>query len=152
MAKKGFQKHKEKSFIKKTLEDKQNRSVNDPDRLCRFQISLQYYNDDQPSNGTLLDWQNNGLLADALNVLKGYCQRPLQEQIDGDKFVVYKGFPPKDKTDFSFPENVPEDAHWARIHVKGQVVIVGHVVNNTFYIVFLDKNHCFWKSKRVTDN
>ncbi|MCQ2219632.1 MAG: hypothetical protein MJZ33_14315 [Paludibacteraceae bacterium] len=152
MTKKGFQKHKEKSFIKKVLEDKKKKSVNDPDRLCNFQISLQYYNDDQPSKGTLLDWQNDGLLANALDVLKGFCQRPLQEQIDGNKFAMYNEFPPKDKTDFSFPENVPEDAHWARIHVNGSSVIVGHVVNNTFFIVFLDKNHRFWLTKRVTDN
>lgn len=152
MAKKGFHKEKQKSFIQTVLEQKKNRSVNDSELTGNFQISLQYYNDDQPSKETLLDWQNDGLLAKALDVLKGYCQRPLQEQIDGDKFAMYNEFPPKDKTDFSFPKNVPEDAHWARIHVNGRSVIVGHVVNNTFFIVFLDKNHRFWLTKRVTDN
>lgn len=152
MAKKGFHKEKQKSFIQTVLEQKKNRSVNDSELTGNFQISLQYYNDDQPSKETLLDWQNDGLLAKALDVLKGYCQRPLHEQIDGDKFAMYNEFPPKDKTDFSFPKNVPEDAHWARIHVNGRSVIVGHVVNNTFFIVFLDKNHRFWLTKRVTDN
>ncbi|MBQ0019115.1 MAG: hypothetical protein KBT39_01160 [Bacteroidales bacterium] len=75
MGKGGFQKHKQESFIQKVLKEKKERSVNDPERLGNFQISLQYYNDDQPSEHTLLTWQNEGLLADALDVLKGYCQR-----------------------------------------------------------------------------
>ena len=152
MDKGGFQKHKQESFIQKVLKEKKERSVNDPERLGNFQISLQYYNDDQPSEHTLLTWQNEGLLADALDVLKGYCQRPLREQIDGDKFALYEGFPSKDKTDFTFPQNVPDDAHWARIHVKGKPVIIGHVVGNTFFIVFFDKDHRFWLTRRETSN
>lgn len=147
-----FQKHKQESFLQSVLKAKKQSSVNDPERLGNFQISLQYYNDDQPSTGTLRIWQAEGILADAIEVLSGYCKRPLREQIDGEKFSLYQGFPTPDKTDFTFPQNVPEDAHWARIHVKGKPVIIGHVVDNTFFIVFLDKDHRFWLTKRERQN
>ncbi len=49
---------------------------------------------------------------------------------------------------YEYPKNVPEDAHWARIHVNGPAVIVGHIVNDTFYVVFLDKTHKFWLTEK----
>lgn len=147
-----FQKHKQESILKSILNNKKNNSVNDPERLGNFQISLQYYNDNQPTDNTLKVWESSGLLADALEVLSGYCKRPLREQIDGKKFSVYQGFPKKDQTEFTFPNNVPEDAQWARIHIKGKPVVIGHIVGNTFYIVFFDKDHRFGLTKRETDN
>jgi len=147
-----FRKHKDKTFIRQVLDEKKRASVNEPRRLENFQISLQYYIDDKPEPHTLETWQEKHILADALKVLAGYCKRPLREQIDGDKFAVYNGFPPPDKTEFEYPGNVPEDAHWARIHVKGEPVIVGHIVGNTFFIVFLDREHRFWLTKRELEN
>jgi hypothetical protein len=49
---------------------------------------------------------------------------------------------------YEYPKNVPEDAHWARIHVNGPAVIIGHIVNDTFYVVFLDKTHKFWLTEK----
>lgn len=145
---KPFNKSKKGSPFQEFLDRKKRASVNDPERLQNFQISLQYYIDDVPESGTLRIWEKECILADAIAVLAGYCKRPLREQIDGYKFTIYGGFPPEGKTDYAYPDNVPEDAHWARIHVKGLPVIIGHVVGNTFFIVFLDKNHRFWISER----
>lgn len=125
-------------------------SVSDEKNSQNFKLSLAYFDPSPPFASSFLDWQNVGLLSHALETLQGYCKRPLREQIDGDKFATYPTFPPADKTKFEYPKHVPEDAHWARIHINGPAVLVGHVVGDTFYLVFLDKTHKFWLTKRVT--
>jgi hypothetical protein len=60
------------------------------------------------------------------------------------KFAAYESFPPKDKTIYEHPKHVPEDAKWARIHVNGTHILVGHIFKNTFYLTFLDPEHKFW--------
>lgn len=125
-------------------------SVSDSDRTCGFKVSFQYLDTTQKYGSSFKDWQKCGLLSKALDVLQGYCCSPLRAQIDGVKFSIYDSFPPEDKTLFQFPKNVPEDAHWARIHVTGPAVLIGHVVNDTFYVVFLDKTHKFYLTKKVT--
>ena len=125
-------------------------SVKDTSRTCNFKLSFQYLDTTQKFGSTFKDWQNDGLLSKAMETLQGYCCSPLRQSIDGDKFTIYEKYPSKDKTDFLYPQNVPEDAQWARIHVNGKSVIVGHVVNDTFYVVFLDKTHHFYLTKRQT--
>lgn len=125
-------------------------SVQSQEKTGNFKVSLQYF-DSQPMFASgFKDWQKDGLLSKALETLHGYSHKPLMEQVDGDKFTLYPSFPPPDKTKFDYPKHVPEDAHWARIHVNGPAVLVGHVVRNTFYLVFLDKTHKFWLTKKIT--
>jgi len=85
------------------------------------------------------------MLSEALNTLWNYCCKPIVNQYS-DKFTVYGDFPPSNKTDFFHPKQVPEDAKWARIHVNGLHCLIGHVIYDTFYLVFLDQEHKFWKS------
>lgn len=125
-------------------------SVNDDGRTANFKVSFQYLDTTQKYGSSFKDWQKCGLLSKAMDVLQGYSCSPLRLQIDGTKFAVYDSFPPEGKTEFEYPKNVPEDAHWARIHVNGPAVIVGHIVKDTFYVVFLDKTHKFFLTKKVT--
>lgn len=125
-------------------------SVSDEKNTHNFKLSLAYFDPEPPYASSFRDWQKVGLLSHALETLQGYCKRPLREQIDGDKFTIYTSFPSAEKTKFEYPKHVPEDAHWARIHVNGPAVLVGHIVGDTFYLVFLDKTHKFWLTKRVT--
>ncbi|MEQ2505282.1 hypothetical protein AAAT69_14555 [Phocaeicola vulgatus] len=143
-----MQGYKKKSKLAEPYKKKP--SVNDEARTSNFKISFQYLDTTQKYGSTFKDWQNAGLLSFALETLHGYCCSPLRQQIDGDKFTIYGSFPPKEKTLFEFPQNVPEDANWARIHINGSAVIIGHVVGDTFYVVFLDKTHKFYLTKRVT--
>nr|DAP91935.1 MAG TPA: hypothetical protein [Caudoviricetes sp.] len=145
MAKK-ILKHKQPSAITSALEYK--KSVNDADLKSNFKISLQYLDTTQKYGSAFPDWQKCGLLSSMLDTLKGYCCKPLLEQVDGDKFSIYGNFPPAEKTKFEYPQNVPEDANWARIHITGSAVVAGHIVGDTFYIVFLDKTHKFWMTKK----
>lgn len=144
-----FKKNKQQSIITKILQDKKTKTNT---HFENFKVSFQYVDSSQKYASSFRDWQKDGLLSKMLELLQGYCCRPLLEQIDGDKFSTYQGFPPSDKTLFEFPNHVPEDANWARIHINGPAVIIGHIVSNTFYVIFLDKTHKFWLTRRVTGN
>lgn len=81
----------------------------------------------------------------------------------GLKVLEYYGdFP--DNSDFKHPKHVPADAHWARFRLGNKVRLVGFVISkdalknmpeeeqekfchNTFYVVFLDKDHKFYKTE-----
>lgn len=142
-------KKKQPSIITQALQNKKTKSNTG---FGNFKVSFQYLDSSQRYASSFKDWQKIGLLSKTLDLLKGYCCRPLREQIDGDKFSSYGDFPPPEKTYFQKPIHVPEDAEWARIHVNGPAVIIGHLVEDTFYLVFLDKTHKFWLTKRITEN
>ncbi len=108
--------YKKKNKVNELYKEKP--SVNDKERVSNFKISFQYLDTAQKYGSAFKDWQNIGLLSYALETLHGYCCSPLRQQIDGDKFTIYGSFPPKERTLFEFPKNVPEDASWARIHVN----------------------------------
>ncbi|RNB52684.1 hypothetical protein EDM57_21085 [Brevibacillus gelatini] len=110
-----------------------------------FVISFKHL--DRQQGQSLSDWESLGILSQAIETLRGYCGETLHSRLD-NKFTIYGKFPPSDKTDFTHPKHVPEDAEWARIHVNGKVCIVGHVVRNIFNVVFLDKDHRFWISEK----
>ena len=118
----------------------------DVDANENFCISLEHFDGTQGQG--FKDWQRIGLLSTAMETLCGYCRSKLIAQVNKKKFVIYGDFPPKDNTMFTHPNHVPPDAEWARIHINNRAIIVGHVVRNKFYIVFLDKKHQFWKSPK----
>jgi hypothetical protein len=114
-----------------------------------FKISFEDYDSSQKYGSSFKDWQKCGLLSATMELLQGYCQRPLLEQIDGKKFTRYGNFPKNDETCFEYPAHVTPDADWARIHITGAAIIAGHIVTDTFYIVFLDKTHKFFLTKKA---
>lgn len=97
---------------------------------------------DTTQGQTFQDWQADGILANALETIKGYCTQPLGEAKKSKKFSIYNNFPAKSA--FCHPTHVSSEACWARIHINGKQCLGGHIVRNTFYVVFLDKNHQFW--------
>lgn len=139
-----FNKNKPKGFTKSKPETEINSATNN------FKVSFQYLDTGQKYGSSWRDWQKVGLLSKAMETLQGYCNRPLLEQVCGNKFTMYNDFPPKEKTLFEHPEHVPEDACWARIHITGAAVLAGHISRDTFYVVFLDKTHKFFLTKKIT--
>ncbi len=134
--------HLQKSAVTEYLEQK--KSVKDKSFHDSFVVSFKHLSKDQGQG--IYIWEQDSRLSQVIEVLSGYCQRPLEEQCDGKKFVKYGGFPAKSK--YTHPKDVPEDAHWARIHVDGTHVIAGHIWENTFYVVFLDHDHTFYISEK----
>lgn len=83
----------------------------------------------------------------------------------GETFVVYDNFPPTSKTEFFHPKHVPHDVCWCRFRLAAEFRLIGFTVPgtlheqrhdktkklysaNTFYVVFLDPKHKFWKSRK----
>lgn len=76
---------------------------------------------------------------------------------------IYGNFPKK--SDFTHPSFVPHDVSWARFRLGNKVRLIGFTIpkaviekiksnkkttsieldTNTFYVVFIDENHCFYK-------
>jgi len=105
-----------------------------------------------------------------LNKLKNYSEDSLdrwqKENIGkgiGHVLEIYGKFPNKN-TDFTEPPSIPMQAKWGRFRLGSSVRLVGFVIpeeyhdkehsrtkrkfdKNTFYVVFLDKNHKFYKTE-----
>lgn len=131
-----------------TILQKEKPSINEIRGLGNFKLSFQYLDTTQKYGSSFADWQACGWLSKMMETLYGYCHKPLLEQIDHYKFKVYGDFPTPECTKFKCPPNIPEDANWARIHILNRAVVVGHFIDNTFYVVFLDKTHKFYLTKK----
>jgi len=133
--------HQQPSDIKNFLEQSaKNATVADDD--C-FLISFKHL--DKTQGASLEQWDSEHKLHRAMEVLSGYCQRSLRSQLS-DKFTIYGGYPPSDKAGYKRPTYISEDAEWARIHINGLQILAGHIYKNTFYVVFLDPDHNFYKT------
>jgi hypothetical protein len=133
--------HQKPSLIKQALSRKQ--TVADEKNECML-LSFKHLDQNQGQNFD--EWQINMILADAMGTLRNYANGTIESQVN-DKFKSYYGFPPSDKTEFTHPRHVPEDAIWASMHVTGKQCLIGHIVRNVFYLVFLDRDHRFWISE-----
>jgi len=141
-------KHQKQSIIKQTLEQK--KSVQNLETDECLVISFKHLDKNQfPPSTDFQEWEEKNMLARAMYTLAGCTTSTIGElEANSNKFTVYDGFPPEDKTDYTHPIHVPEDARWTRLHITGLQCVIGHLVKNTFYIVFLDTEHRFWKSQQ----
>jgi len=108
-------------------------------------LNISFRHIDTEQGASLTEWNETGFLLTAVNRLKDLCCASLQQQLGG-AIVIYGSFP-DNKSDFYHPKHVPEDAQWGRVHIDGTHILAGHFVDSTFYIVFLDNNHAFYKVK-----
>lgn len=131
---------------------------------CKFNFSYFHVQ----TAGQDFDGWNHRQLASLLGKLKEYSRQPLDywrnERVGsgGLKVLsVYGNFP--EKSEFECPAHVPHQAQWARFRLESRVRLVGFVLpstyhnsaqhkgdyffdKNTFYVVFLDKEHKFYLS------
>lgn len=91
------------------------------------------------------EWEAQGLLSKMVCRFRDFGMQALHQCLD-KKFKIYRNFPPN--TDFKHPAQVPPDAVWASMHLGNKPCIGGHVIHNTFYVVFLDGDHRFWVAER----
>tara|TARA_R110000796_G_scaffold37722_4_gene95279 strand:- start:173133 stop:173585 length:453 start_codon:yes stop_codon:yes gene_type:complete len=138
-----IKKDKQESSISKLLSDKQKITSNNPENL---KFSFEDFCSKQKYASSFCDWQKIGLLSKALETIQGYSSSPITYD---SKCTLYNDFPSKYDTLYTYPDHVTPDASWVRIHVTGASVIIGHIIQNTFYVVFLDKTHRFFLTKRA---
>lgn len=147
--------------------------ISDIARRCKFNLS--FFDANQEAGQSFAEWSNTeGLhsLATLMEKIKEYTKEPLsywrnnRSGAGGLKVLSYYDYFPKD-SDFIHPPHVPHDVTWARFRLGNKVRLIGFVVPevqvnedvlkrkseqagldaNTFYVVFLDKDHRFYKSE-----
>jgi hypothetical protein len=97
---------------------------------------------DRNQGQTFKDWADAGLLVKLNERLVDLSANNLQELIKESKRAhLYNEFPPKNVTEYHFPKHIQEDVQWCAFHVTGEAVLAGHLVNDTFFVVFLDLYH-----------
>lgn len=131
---------------------------------CKFNFS---YFTVQAHSQSFDQWTKDQLVK-LLEKLKDYSRESLAHWRNspvgksGTVLAVYPAFP--SRSDFQKPQHIPHQAEWARFRLESAVRLVGFVlpqnVNgtrhertghsfdcNTFYVVFLDANHRFYKTE-----
>lgn len=131
---------------------------------CKFNFA---YFDVQAAGQSFDQWSADERL-ELLTKLKDYSKesleywrtRPIGKS--GTVLAIYEKFPNSSK--FFHPKHVPHEAHWGRFRLDHSGRMVGFVIPkkfdgvthpktkrpydcNTFYVVFLDKNHDFYLGK-----
>lgn len=132
---------------------------------CKFNFS--YFSVQQESQD-FCDWNHNELVS-LLNKLKNYSEKSLTEWRNetagkaGTVLSVYGKFPVRSA--FTMPPHVPIEAEWGRFRLGNCVRFVGFILptahhnkthsitgerfdSNTFYVVFLDKDHKFYSIEK----
>lgn len=142
-------------------------SLNDDNNnlTVRSKFNLSYFDSGQQAGQDFKDWTDKQL-HELLKKIKEYTSESLdywrnQRVGKGGLKVLetYGAFPKK--SDFSEPKHVPHQAQWGRFRLGSKVRLIGFTVptdfhsvphpktgelfdKNTFYIVFLDKDHRFY--------
>lgn len=135
-------------------------------KRCKF--NFHYFDHQENISQKFEEWEKEKL-DKLLNKLKNYSEKSLDDwsktPIGGRNFhilEIYDNFPTY--TDFTKPKHIPAEVKWARFRLEQKVRLIGFVIpesyegtshsetalafdRNTFYIVYLDKNHRFWKTE-----
>ncbi len=93
-------------------------------------------------------WQTEGILSRLLKKLIHISGLTIQEAKQQNIITEYGRF--LGKSDFKCPKKFEPGVRWSVIKkITGQKGrIVGHIVDNIFFVVFLDKDHQFWKTEK----
>lgn len=139
---------------------------------CKFNFS--YFDSSQEAGQTLEEWMNvsgSCSLKTLFEKIKEFTRHPLaywmKERAGSGSLKILAQYPefPR-QSDFKHPSHVPIDVTWSRFRLGNKVRLIGFIIpericnslneknakgflfdSNTFYVVFLDKNHKFYKSE-----
>ena len=129
----------------------------------KLSFSFKYFDASQEAGQDFKDW-NDKQKQELLEKLRDYSRESKQYWLNqrvgagGMKILaVYGEFPTN--TDFEYPKHVPEKVQWARFRMESAMRLVGFFVSedvtkklqlssDIFYIVFLDKDHRFYKMEK----
>jgi hypothetical protein len=141
---------------------------NDTDTIAqKSKFNFAYFINDSAGQD-FRDWTQKQLY-ELFDKLKEYSKFSLthweKEKLENHPlFVKYDKFPTN--TDFTVPKSVPHQAIWSRFRLEGDSRLIGFVLHkdydakeqnesrfrfdtNTFYVVFLDEHHKFYKTNRT---
>jgi hypothetical protein len=135
----------------------------------RSKFNFSYFDSSQEAGQDFCSWTHEQLHK-LLHKLVEYTKHPLSYWMHqrvgagGLKILeIYGGFP--SRSDFYPPKHIPKNVQWARFRLEGDMRLIGFIIpseldgknskantnfsfcGNTFYIVFLDEKHRFYKTK-----
>lgn len=128
----------------------------------KLSFSFQYFDGSQEAGQDFKDWTNEQK-DKLLDKLKDYSKETKVYWLNqragsgGLKILeIYGDFPRN--SDFTKPTHVPDNVKWSRFRMENKVRLVGFFIDDeeakekqlssdVFYIVFLDKDHLFYKTE-----
>ena len=144
----GDSKFKSQKSLKERTENTRNtHKVKEEIPLILF--SFKDFDSNQcPPGQTFKQWEQCGLLADFMTKLVDLSNRNSVKAQQEKTIELYRSFPPD--SDFKVPQYIQGEVKWGTIQdIGGQKHrVAGYMIDNVFYVVFLDKNHKFWKMKK----
>lgn len=93
-------------------------------------------------------WEKDGLLSKLATKFVDLSQKNIVNAQQQELITIYGKFP--EKSDFKCPKYIQdENIQWAVIKdIGGQLHrVAGYIIDSVFYVVFLDKDHKFYKMK-----
>ncbi len=143
------------------------------DLTCRCKFNFSYFTvntpeEEYPASGqTFKEWEELEILSDLVEKLKEHSKKSIQDlektpigRKGGHILEIYPAYPSHSR--FRRPRNIPAEVSWCRIRLANKRRLIGFVLDwekyhnteysktgerydsNTFYVVFLDKDHEFY--------
>jgi hypothetical protein len=111
-------------------------------------IVLSFKDFDRNQGQSFKEWEIEELLALAVSKLQEVCHLTVGQATAQQIIKPYTkvGFPPN--SDFTHPKHILPDVIWCSMHIQGKECVIGYFEDNIFNVVFLDKEHQFWITKK----
>ena len=140
-------------FNKKSVSQKKNSSIQGKSREesvfnKKILFSFKDINFFQAKKENFNTWSENNLLVKLMDKITEVSKLTVNEAKKQQVIKIYGDFPPSSKTKYKKPVYLENGLQWGVMHIQGKEVIAGYLVENIFYIVFLDKDHLFWISEK----
>lgn len=150
-----FKNSRTKSFLGSIPIASLDIDTNDLTKRCKFNFSYMDFSQSAGQKFNDSAWN----LVKLLDRVHYFSKEPLKYWKSQYTFVVYGDFPAK--SHFTHPRHVPHQVEWARFRLASKIRLAGFIIPaendgefhketgyrfdcNTFYVVFLDKDHKFY--------
>ncbi|WP_053189482.1 hypothetical protein [Pseudomonas thivervalensis] len=152
------------AYLAKKAEENTEGGIADSNvhKLMRF--NFYFFNRDQPYASDFTDLDHDELQK-LINKFAYFSESSLFKWANetagkNNVFVNYRRFPKP--SEFQHPACVPHDVEWCRFRIGSRLRLIGFIVpnsyhgtmkddfvfdKNTFYLVFIDKEHKFYKTE-----
>ncbi len=111
-------------------------------------IAISFRNFDNNQGQSFEDWEEEKLLALALQRLRTLCEHTVAQAVAAGILKIYTKVPFPPASSFKYPKHVPSNIDWSSMHVQGKPCIIGYFEDNIFHVVFFDKEHEFWITEK----
>jgi hypothetical protein len=135
------------SSIDRKANNRMERHVAEERPLMLFSFKDFQHDSQIPPGQTYIDWQEAGYLAYMLEKFGHICNVNRIEAEQNRFLKIYGAFPENSEFENPFPDR--QLAWGVVMKIGGQKGrVAGHIIDNVFYVVFLDIEHSFYPSEK----